>query len=516
MAAAVRRLPRGVSRAGGASSAADRRRRAAAGLGRRRPAFHASGTMTATRKSSHEVLQWAAAQVPELVGGSADLAPSTLHRDRRRRRRRGGLTTTGATSTSGSASTRWARSSTGSTLHYLRGLRLDVPRVQRLHARLDPARGADGLPVDLRLHARLDRARRGRPDAPADRAAGGAAGDAGAASRQARRRQRDRARVALTRSRRPTSPTALVLSRQGLPTWNPAAIPDDAIERGAYVLRDSYRRAGPPELILIAHRDRGPHLRLEAADAARGGRDRDPRREHALHGDTSRPGRRAYREPVLPPPCRAACRVEAAATFGWHRWIGDAGRGDRDADVRRVRRPPAALYKHFGFTPEHVAGAAARVVERVKWRRRSKMSTATASKPPAEGAHRGGRQRLARPDPPLADRERRARADGRRGVAARRDRRTRRSSRRRSSARPTTTTDLRELAPRAARRARDLRPDRDQDVQLAADVLADVHRESNGRDGFVSLEVAARPRARHRGHRSSPRATTGRRSTART
>src|SRR5205085_500248 len=42
------------------------------------PRFHASGTMTATRKSSHTVLQWAASKVPELVGGSADLAPSTL------------------------------------------------------------------------------------------------------------------------------------------------------------------------------------------------------------------------------------------------------------------------------------------------------------------------------------------------------------------------------------------------------------------------------------------------------
>src|SRR5207302_10274265 len=42
------------------------------------PRFHASGTMTATRKSSNTVLQWAASKVPELVGGSADLAPSTL------------------------------------------------------------------------------------------------------------------------------------------------------------------------------------------------------------------------------------------------------------------------------------------------------------------------------------------------------------------------------------------------------------------------------------------------------
>src|SRR3954470_21702048 len=34
--------------------------------------------MIATRKASHDIIQWAAAQVPELVGGSADLAPSTL------------------------------------------------------------------------------------------------------------------------------------------------------------------------------------------------------------------------------------------------------------------------------------------------------------------------------------------------------------------------------------------------------------------------------------------------------
>ena len=42
------------------------------------PRFHVEDGMIATRKSSQTVLQWAAAQVPELVGGSADLAPSNL------------------------------------------------------------------------------------------------------------------------------------------------------------------------------------------------------------------------------------------------------------------------------------------------------------------------------------------------------------------------------------------------------------------------------------------------------
>ena len=45
------------------------------------------------------------------------------------------------------------------------------------------------------------------------------------------------------------APTAFVLSRQNLPILEPDEIPDDAIERGAYVLRDA--RAGDPELILI-------------------------------------------------------------------------------------------------------------------------------------------------------------------------------------------------------------------------------------------------------------------------
>src|SRR4029079_12371361 len=45
-------------------------------------------------------------------------------------------------------------------------------------------------------------------------------------------------------------PTVLALSRQGLPVWDPAAIPDDAIERSADVLRDS--SSGDPQIVLMA------------------------------------------------------------------------------------------------------------------------------------------------------------------------------------------------------------------------------------------------------------------------
>ena len=60
------------------------------------------------------------------------------------------------------------------------------------------------------------------------------------------------------------APTAFALSRQNLPILDPDAIPDDAIERGAYVLRDA--EGGEPELILIGTGSE-VSLCLEAADA---------------------------------------------------------------------------------------------------------------------------------------------------------------------------------------------------------------------------------------------------------
>ena len=160
------------------------------------PKFHASGSMTATRKSSETVLQWAAANVPELVGGSADLAPSTLT-----------LIADGGSVEAGAYDGRnfhfgIREHAMGAIVNGLNAplsarLRRHVLHVQRLHARLDPAGRADAPAVDLRVHARLDRSRRGRPHAPADRATRGTPGDAGAPGGPSCRRERDRARLAL-------------------------------------------------------------------------------------------------------------------------------------------------------------------------------------------------------------------------------------------------------------------------------------------------------------------------------
>ena len=46
--------------------------------------------------------------------------------------------------------------------------------------------------------------------------------------------------------------------------------------------------------------------------------------------------------------------VEAAATFGWDRWVGDAG-VTVGLDRFGASAPQPALYEHFGFTPEAIA-----------------------------------------------------------------------------------------------------------------------------------------------------------------
>ena len=61
----------------------------------------------------------------------------------------------------------------------------------------------------------------------------------------------------------------------------------------------------------------------------------------------------AYRESVLPAACRCRLAIEAAATFGWERWVG--GEGEVIGIDRFGASAPAdILFKQFGFTADHV------------------------------------------------------------------------------------------------------------------------------------------------------------------
>ncbi|HWH13460.1 MAG TPA: transketolase [Miltoncostaeaceae bacterium] len=140
-------------------------------------------------------------------------------------------------------------------------------------------------------------------------------------------------------------PTVLVLSRQGLPTVDWAA----DVARGAYVVRDG------GDCILMGT-GAEVHTAREAADllAADGIAARVvsmPSWELFAAQD------RAYRDQVLPPAMRARVAVEAAASLGWHRWVGLEG------DVVAIDRfgasaPGAEVLRYLGITGETVAQAA--------------------------------------------------------------------------------------------------------------------------------------------------------------
>jgi transketolase len=149
-------------------------------------------------------------------------------------------------------------------------------------------------------------------------------------------------------------PTALVLSRQDLPvidrnTYAPA----DAVVHGAYVLADA--GSGSPEVILIATGSE-VSIALEARELleAEGRPTRVvsmPCREWFEAQDAS------YRQQVLPPAVRARVSVEAAVPMGWRDFVGDYGES-LALDHFGASAPYKILYEQFGLTAERVVAAA--------------------------------------------------------------------------------------------------------------------------------------------------------------
>jgi transketolase len=313
--------------------------------------------MIATRKASNEVIQWAAAQVPELVGGSADLAPSTL------------------TLINGGGSVE-AGEYGGRNLHFgirehgmgaiVNGLTLSgfrafgatflifsdymkaairLAAVMHVPSTFVFTHDSIGLGEDGPTHQPIEQlaALRATPNVDVVRPAG--FNETALAGRHALS-QTDR-------------PTVLALSRQGLPVWDPSGVPGDAIERGAYVLHDS--DGGEPELILMATgsevHQANAAVKLLEADGVRVRLVSMPCLDRFAEQD------QGYRDSVLPPGVRARVAVEAASPLGWHRWVGE------DGDIVAMEgfgasAPAKALYAHFGFSGQAIADRARAVLER--------------------------------------------------------------------------------------------------------------------------------------------------------
>jgi transketolase len=141
-------------------------------------------------------------------------------------------------------------------------------------------------------------------------------------------------------------PWALVLTRQKLPFLG---VRDAPVERGAYVIADA---SGTPDLILIATGSEVA-LALEAKkllDAAG-----IATRVVSMPCWTlfaAQP--QSYQDEVLPPAIGARLSIEAAATFGWSRWVGERGVAF-GIDRFGFSAPYQQIAKALGFTPEAIA-----------------------------------------------------------------------------------------------------------------------------------------------------------------
>ncbi|MGP6156979.1 MAG: transketolase [Vulcanimicrobiaceae bacterium] len=145
-------------------------------------------------------------------------------------------------------------------------------------------------------------------------------------------------------------PSAIVLSRQKVPFLG-ARQAD--VARGAYIIHGTGQR---PDVVLIATGSE-VSLAIDAAKllAAQGTAARVvsmPSMELFAQQDTD------YRDLILPPDVRARVSIEAAATFGWHRWVGDRG-VTIGIDRFGMSAPAGVIAKELGFTPDHVASVAA-------------------------------------------------------------------------------------------------------------------------------------------------------------
>jgi transketolase len=322
------------------------------------PTFSPDDGNVATRKASGQVIQWLAERVPTLVSGSADLEPSTLT-----------LIEDAGSVTRGDFNGRNVHYGVrehgmgtivnGLVLHGLRAfgstffnfLDYQKPAVRLASLMEIPTilvytHDSIGLGEDGPTHQPVEQLAtlRAQPNIYAVRP-----GDANETSLawQFAMEQHE-------------TPTALVLSRQSLPIWNPDEIPDDAIYRGAYVLRESSK--DEPELILIGTGSE-VHICAEAADLL----EQDgiaTRLVSAPCLDRFAEQDDDYRESVLPRAVRARVSVEAASPLGWSTWVGEDGEAIGMTTFGESA-PQPDVYEHFGFTPEKIAQRARAVVERV-------------------------------------------------------------------------------------------------------------------------------------------------------
>jgi transketolase len=158
-------------------------------------------------------------------------------------------------------------------------------------------------------------------------------------------------RVALNSNQ---GPVALALTRQNLPTLDRNVVaPADGLDRGAYILKDA--PYGNPDLILLASGSE-VSIAIEAAEKLEE-KDTSVRVVSMPSWELFERQSQEYRHQVLPPDIKVRVAIEAGITQGWHRYVGDNGRVI-GIDHFGASAPYQTLYEKFELTSEKVVDTA--------------------------------------------------------------------------------------------------------------------------------------------------------------
>jgi transketolase len=340
-------------------------RRLPEGWNKALPVFDADPKGLATRKASGEVLNALGDILPELWGGSADLAGST--------------NTTIKGSLSFEADTAEGRSPYGRLLHF--GIRehamgaimngIAVHGGTRVYGATfltfsDYMRGAVRLAALMKLpvtyvwtHDSIGLGEDGPTHQPIEHYAALRAMPGLDFVRPADANETAIAwRTALEKT---DGPVALALTRQGVPTFDRSVLGSaEGTAKGGYVLAEA--SSGIPAVIII-----GTGSEVQIALAARDQLEAQgtPTRVVSMPcWEWFNAQEDSYRQTVLPPGIKARVSVEAGVAMGWREFVGEHGE-IVSLDHYGASAPYTVLYEQYGFTAERVAAAAQSTLSKV-------------------------------------------------------------------------------------------------------------------------------------------------------
>ena len=323
------------------------------------PTFDADTKGQATRKSSGDVIQSLASKLPELVGGSADLAGSNNSYQKGLpdfEPRRG---------TEPARNVHWGvrehamgAACNGMALHggvlpyaatflifsdYMKpSMRLAA--LMKLPVRYVLTHDSIGLGEDGPTHQPVEQlaSLRSIPGFAVFRPA-----DANET------REAWKAMLALP------GPAAIVLSRQALPILDRTSLGDaGGVARGGYVLSREPKET--VDVVLIAT---GSEVSLAIdAQAKLVAKGLSARVVSLPSWEAFEAQDQAYRDSVIPPACEARVAVEAGSRFGWERWVGRRG-GFVTVDTFGASAPATELFERYGITSSRVVETAERLLK---------------------------------------------------------------------------------------------------------------------------------------------------------